>query len=133
MGGEESSHVLFVTDQEDSRDGTLELGDCRHRLRDVSVSVWTRFLVVLFRRLFSRGGSSRGCCPTFLDMGVFWRHAGVEVGGDGREGERYEIEHVQCAWKIDGIRIFGFPEVCGQVPRRRLLPSERRRVTAETC
>ena len=52
MRRKESSHVLLVTDQEDSRDRTLELGDCGHCLRNVSVRVWARFFVVLLRRRF---------------------------------------------------------------------------------
>jgi len=82
MRREESSHVLLVTDQEDSRDGTLELGDRRHCLGDVSVCVRARFFVVLLRRLFfRRGRSRRERHPTFLDMRVFGSH--VDVGVEG--------------------------------------------------
>jgi hypothetical protein len=87
MCRKQSGHVLLVADQEDSRDGTLELGDRRHCLRDVSVCVRARFFVVLFCRLFFRRGRSWGSYPTFLDMGVFRSHFDVKIEGWTRANE----------------------------------------------
>lgn len=89
MSGKQSSHIMLVTDQENSGDGSFELGHRRQRLRDLLVCVWTRFFVVLLcRRLLRRGRRWRGCA-TFLDMGIFGSHAdSVEVEVSGKTSSR---------------------------------------------